>query len=141
LIGFGGNLYASEDECARVAHLQTYSNAFLSDETGDVGGYELALQQHSGTSIGAFPYVYEGVPNKDGISVSGRISGRKVTMEGKWTEHLIEEPSHKEVIETHSVRIDGTLDSVWFRGTIKIEGLDAPTKIRLKRIDHIWMCK
>jgi hypothetical protein len=23
---FGGNLYASEDECARVAHLETYSN-------------------------------------------------------------------------------------------------------------------
>jgi hypothetical protein len=30
-------------------------------------------------------------------------------MKGKWIEHLVEEPSHKDVIETHAVRVDGTL--------------------------------
>jgi hypothetical protein len=130
----------SEDECTRTAHSQIYSNAVFIEEAGDVVGYELALQPRSGTSIGAFLYVYEGAPNKDGISVSGQISGRKVMMEGKWVEHLIKEPSHKELIETHAVRIDGTLDSAWFRGSIKTDGLVSPSKIRLKRVNHIWLC-
>jgi hypothetical protein len=136
----GDNLDDSVDECARTAHLQIYSNAVFIEEAGDVVGYELALQRRSGGSIAAVLYIYEGAPNKDGISVSGRISGGTVMMEGKWILHLVEEPSHKEVVETHSVRIDGTLDSTSFRGSVKIDGFDNHSKIRLKRVDHIWMC-
>jgi hypothetical protein len=75
-------------------------------------------------------YVYEGAANDDGIPVSGRISGKNLTVEGTWNEHQIEYPSKKEIEVTHFVRIEGTLDSSWFRGTLKIEGLDTPAKVR-----------
>jgi hypothetical protein len=128
-----------EDECARTARLQTYSNAVFVEEAGDVVGFDLAFQQRNGHSITALLYDYEGVPNEDGISVSGQISGREVTMKGNWVLHLIEEPSKKEVVETRPVEISGTLDSKRFRGIIKISGVATP--ITLKRVDHIWICR
>lgn len=129
----------SEDECARTAHLQTYSNAVFVEEAGDVVGHELVFQQRDGNSMTALLYVYEGVPNKDGIRVSGQTSGRELKMKGNWVLHLIEEPSKKEVVETYPVEISGTLDSKRFRGTIKISAVATP--VTLKRVDHIWMCK
>jgi hypothetical protein len=129
----------SEDECGRTARLQTYSNAVFVEEAGDVVGYELVFQQRDGNAMTALLYVYEGVPNEDGIRVSGQISGKNVTMEGNWVLHLIEEPSKKEVVETRPVEISGTLDSKRFRGTIKISGV--ATSVTLKRVDHIWMCR
>jgi hypothetical protein len=109
------------------------------EEAGDVVGYELVFQQRDGNAMTALLYVYEGVPNEDGIRVSGQISGKNVTMEGNWVLHLIEEPSKKEVVETRPVEISGTLDSKRFRGTIKISGV--ATSVTLKRVDHIWMCR
>jgi hypothetical protein len=139
-VTLGGTLDASEDECERTAQMRVYSNASLIEEAGDVVGYELAVQQREGTSIDALLYFYEGVPNKDGISVSGHIAGGKLAMEGEWIEHLIEQPSNKEIVETYHVTVNGTLDSTWFRGTIKIAGLATPIKVRLKHVSHIWMC-
>jgi len=142
LVGFVAPIASqktSEDECGRTAHLQTYSNAVFVKEAGDVVGFDLAFHQRNGNSITALLYDYEGVPNEDGISVSGEISGREVTMKGNWVLHLIEEPSKKEVIETHPVEISGTLDSKRFRGTIKISGVATP--VTLKRVNHIWMCR
>jgi len=135
-----GPLNASEDECERTSHMRVYSNASFIKEAGDVVGYELAVEQRDGTSITALLHVYEGVPNKDGIYISGHIAGGKLTMEGDWVEHLIEQPSKKEVVETHHVTVGGTLDSIWFRGTIKIAGLAKPVNVKLKRVSHIWMC-
>jgi hypothetical protein len=141
LAGLGGNPNPPEDECARTAHLQTYSDAVFSEETGDVVGFELVIQRNSGGSIAALLYDYEGVPNEDGISIAGQISGRKLTMEGTWTEHLIEEPTKRQIVETHIVRVDGALNSSTFRGTIKIQGLGTPIGVRMKRVNLIWMCK
>ena len=136
------NLNASEDECARTAHSQIYSNAVFIEEAGDVVGFELAIQRSPhGSSVGALLYDYEGVPNEEGIGLSGRIVGKKLTMEGNWVSHLIEELSKKEIVQTRSVKLDGTIDSTLFRGTIKIGDLDTPIRVRLKRVDHIWMCK
>ena len=56
-------------------------------------------------------------------------------------EHLIEQPSKKEVVETHHVTVKGTLDSTWFRGTIEVAGLATPINVKLKRVSHIWMCR
>jgi hypothetical protein len=140
VVGFDESLRASEGQCARTAHLRIYSNASFIEEAGDVVGYELAMQRPKGTSIGALLYFYEGVPNEEGLSLLGQISGQKLTMEGDWTMHLIEEPSKKEVVETQHVSLDGTLDSTWFRGTIKIKGMVTPTSVQLKRVSRIWTC-
>ena len=138
----GENLNASEDEYARTAHSQIYSNAVFIEEAGDVVGFELALQRsHDSSSVGALLYDYEGVPNEDGISLSGHILGRKLTMEGNWVGRLIEQPSKKEIVETRLVKLDGTIDATRFHGTITISDLDTPIRVRQKRVDRIWMCK
>jgi hypothetical protein len=139
-VTLGATPDASEDECDRTAQMRVYSNASFIEETGDVVGYEMAVQRREGTSIDALLYFYEGVPNKDGISVSGHIAGGKLAMEGDWVEHLIEQPSNKEIVETHHIAVHGTLNSTWFRGTINFAGIAIPIKVRLKHVSHIWMC-
>jgi hypothetical protein len=141
LVSIRGSSNAPAEECARTAHLQAYSSAAFSEETGDVIGYELVIQQHNGNSIDALLYDYEGTPNEDGISVSGHISGGKPKLQGIWVEHLIEQPTKKEIVETRLVKVDGTLDLTEFQGTIKIQGLATPISARMKRVDHIWMCQ
>jgi hypothetical protein len=140
VIAFVSNLSASEDECARTAHMQIYSVTSVSKETGDLDGYELALE-HRDFSVDALLYVYEGAANDEGIPISGRISGQILTLQGNWNEHQIEYPSRKEIVVRHFIRIEGALDSSWFQGTLKIEGLDTPPKVRLKRVNQIWICK
>jgi hypothetical protein len=135
-----GPLNASEDECERTSRMRIYSNAAFIEEAGDVVGYELAVEQGDGTSATALLHVYEGVPNKDGIYISGHIAGGKLTMEGDWIEHLIEQPSKREIVQTHHVTVNGALDPTSFRGTIKVDGLATPTDVKLKRVSHIWMC-
>jgi hypothetical protein len=141
LVFLGGRLNASADECDQTANLRIYSNASFIEEAGDVVGYEMATQWPDGTSISALLYVYEGVPTKEGIFISGRISGKRVTMKGDWVEHLIEEPSKKEVVATHHISVSGMLDSTSFRGSIKIEGVATLSNVRLKRTSHVWMCR
>jgi len=131
---------ATEADCAHTANMQVYSNAFLSKETGDLVGYELALKQASDSTVESLLFVYEGAPDV-GIPLDGRISQRQVTIQGNWIERQIEYPSKKEVVVTHPVKIDGTIDSRWFTGIIKIGGLVTPDKIRLKHVSRIWMCK
>jgi hypothetical protein len=87
------HLGAKEDECTRTANMQIYSNAFVTkDEAGDLVGYELALSQAADSTVEALLFVYEGGA-ADGINLPGRISGRKLTIEGSWVEHLTEYPS------------------------------------------------
>ena len=141
LVSSNGNPGPFEDECSRIAHAQIYSNALYVKEAGDVVGYELALQQPHGNPIHARLYIYQGTPNEDGISLSGQISGKKLTIGGSWVQHLIEYPSKKEIIETQFIRMDGVLNSSQFQGIIKVEGLAKPIKVHLKRVDSIWLCK
>jgi hypothetical protein len=129
----------SEDACAKSAHLRTYSNAVFVEEAADVVGYELVFQQSNSNSASALLYVYDGAPNKDGISVSGQISAGKVAMKGNWVQHLIEEPAKKQVVETYPVEISGTLDSKRFRGSITISG--SAESLTLRRVEYIWLCK
>jgi len=129
------------DECSRTAQMQIYSNAYISKETGDVVGYELAIKQHDDSTVDALLYVYEGAPNDDGIPLSGRISGKNLTIQGNWVEHLVEYPSKKEIVQTHFVKIGGTLDSALFRGKVEIEGNAYPGESRLKRLEQVWVCR
>ncbi len=139
-ITLGSTLNASGDECERTALMRVYSNASFIKEAGDVVGYELAVQRGEGSAIHALLYLYEGVPNKDGISVSGQVVGGKLAMEGDWVEHLIEYPSKREIVQTHHVTVNGALDPTWFRGTIKVDALATPIDVKLKHVSHIWMC-
>jgi len=127
--------------CARTAHMRIYSDTSFSEETGDVAGYELALQRRNESTVEAVLFIYEGAANDDGIPLSGHVSGMELTIEGKWIEHLIKYPSKEESVQTHEVKIVGTLDSARFRGKITIDGLATPDRVRLKRVSHIWLCK
>jgi hypothetical protein len=82
-----------------------------------------------------------GAPNDDGIPLSGRISGKNLTIQGNWVEHLVEYPSKKEIVQTHFVKIGGTLDSASFKGKVEIEGNAPPGESRLKRFEQIWVCR
>jgi hypothetical protein len=135
------HLGAKEDDCTQTANMQIYSNAFVTkDEAGDLVGYELALRQASDSTVEALLFVYEGGA-ADGVNLPGRVSGKKLTVEGSWVEHLTEYPSKKEIVQTHLVKIDGNLDSKWFRGTITIGDMFESRMVRLKRVNHIWVCK
>ncbi|MGA7288648.1 MAG: hypothetical protein WBX02_11175, partial [Terriglobales bacterium] len=130
----------SADQCARTRSMSIYSNAYIHEETGDLLGYELAVKQHRDGTVEALLYVYEGSAVGEGIDLPGHISGRHLTITGDWAERLVEYPSKKEIVQTHVVRIDGTLGQTSFFGNIKIADLDEG-KIKLKRVNNIWTCK
>ena len=130
----------SDNECARTSSMRVYSNAWLSRETGDLNGFELALKRTADSKIDALLYVYEGGLS-DGIPLPGGTSGNNVTIEGTWVEHLVEYPSKKEIIQTHQVKILGTLDSKRFRGKLTIGDLSVDEDVKLKRVGNIWPCK
>ena len=136
----GGSPKAPEDECLLTSKMSTYSNAEYIKEAGDVVGYELAVRPGKDGAINARLFVYEGAANDEGIPVSGQIADGNLAMEGDWVEHLVEQPSNKEVGEMHHVVVKGTLDPTWFRGSIKISGLATPNQVKLKRVSHIWVC-
>ncbi len=86
-------------------------------------------------------YVYEGAPNNEAIPLSGRFSAGKISLWGKWVEHLTEYPSKKTVVETRSVEISGILNAGSFRGDVKIAGLAKKELVRLKRVKNTWLCR
>jgi hypothetical protein len=56
--------------------MRIYSNAVVSEETGDVSGFELAVKKLNDSTVDALLYVYEGAPNNNGIHLQGRTSGK-----------------------------------------------------------------
>jgi hypothetical protein len=134
------SLGASDEECTRTSKMRIYSDAFIAEESGDLDGYELALGELKGSTVDALLFVYEGSA-AEGIRLPGHISGKKLSIEGTWVEHLIEYPSKKETVQTHLVKMDGNLGSRSFRGTIKIGDMVASQTVRLKLVNHIWVCK
>jgi hypothetical protein len=109
--------------------MRIYSNAYVHEETGDLLGYELGVKQNRDDSVAALLYIYEGSAAGDGIDLQGHISGRHLTIAGNWIEHLVEYPSKKEIVQTHFVRIDGTLSQTSFLGKIPIADIDGDKKI------------
>ena len=130
-----------EPDCGRTAKTRVYSDAYLSEETGDVGGTELAITEKKDSTVDALLFIYEGEPNDEAIPLSGSTANKHLTLKGNWVEHLVEYPSKKEIVQTHFVTLDGTLDLATFQGGLKIEGLESPAKARLKRVSQIWMCR
>lgn len=129
------------DQCSRTDRMQIYSNAYVHPETGDILGYELAVSRDSGSKVDAFFYTYEGAPNDEAIPLSGHLSGKHLTVQGTWVEHLVEHPAKKQIIHTHVITIDGALDPAFFRGHITIEGMVERDRVRLRRVKKIWLCK
>ena len=128
----------SPRECEWTRKTQIYSRAYYVEEAGDVVGEELALWVHEDNSVEARLYDYEGAPNTDGIRVAGKISGKKLDLQGDWVQRVIEEPSHQEAVQTVHVEVTGTMDGLLFRGRIRISGVT--TRVTMKRVNHIWMC-
>jgi hypothetical protein len=120
--------------------MRIYSDAFVAEESGDLDGYEFALGEVKGSAVDALLFVYEGSA-AEGISLPGHLSGKTLSIEGNWVEHLIEYPSKKEIIQTHHVKMSGTLEQDWFQGKIEIEGITEPQTLRLKRVNRIWVCR
>jgi hypothetical protein len=129
-----------EPDCGRTATMRVYSDAYLSEETGDVGGIELAIRQTKYFTVYALLFIYEGAPNDEAIPLSGSVLNKHLTLQGNWVEHLVEYPSKKDIVQRHSVRLEGILDSAAFQGDLKIEGLAFSEKARLKQVPQIWLC-
>ncbi len=120
--------------------MRVYSDAYLSEETGDVGGIELAVTEKNNSTVDALLFIYEGAPNDEAIPLSGSIANKHLTLQGNWVEHLVEYPSKKEIVQKHFVRVEGNLDLAAFQGYLKIEGLAFPDKAQLKEAPQIWLC-
>jgi hypothetical protein len=130
-------------ECAHTAQMDIYSDARVSSETGDLSGFEVALDKNSnGPQRKALLFVYEG-SDSEGIPLTATINGEHLVIEGTWVERLTEYPSKKEVVQSHLVRVEAMLTPKMLRGTISIDGLEIanPDKMRLKRARQIWVCK
>jgi hypothetical protein len=120
--------------------MQVYSNVFVHPETGDVLGYDLALKRNGDLGVDALFYLYEGGNSDEGVPLSGQMSKNRLSVQGTWVEHLVEYPSKKEIVHTHSVKIVGTLGSTAFRGDLAIEGMGEAEPVQLKRVKYIWSC-
>ena len=127
------------DECPKAATYNFFSNAFLSEETGDVGGLDLALTPTKGQGYEALLFVYEGVANKDGISLVGDREGSGISLHGDWREELVEYPGKRHITQTRPVKLDGKMSEDGFRGKMQI-GSDS-RQISLHRVRQIWLCK
>lgn len=129
------------DECARTAQMDIYSDAQVSKVTGDLGGFDLALDKPISGHRRAVLFVYEG-GDSEGIPLSATVDGDNLVIEGTWVEHLTEYPSKKDIVQTHRVKITGRLTPKTLQGSISIEGLEIvnPEGMQLKRVKRIWMC-
>lgn len=128
------------EACSETARMEIYSDAWFSNETGDVNGFELALEPPSGERRKAMLYVYEGAANTEGIPLALTAAGKNVVIQGTWVEHLIEYPSKREIVQKHFVRITATMTPDLLRGDLSIEGMVKPTRISLKKVKRIWLC-
>jgi hypothetical protein len=103
-----------------------------------VGGYELAIRLAKGNSVEALLYVYEGVPNRDGISLAGIRQGSKISFKGDWHQELIEYPSKQMVTKTQHVELNGQISQRNFRGLLQMD--DYSSSLSLRTVSHIWLC-
>jgi hypothetical protein len=145
LVGLVGALVGQTalagDECVRTAGMQVYSNVYVHAETGDVLGYDLALKRNGDLGVDALLYIYEGGESDEGVPLSGEISKSRLSVQGTWVEHVVEYPSKKESVQTHSVKILGTLDATAFRGELTIGNIGEREHVQLNRVKKIWSCK
>jgi hypothetical protein len=123
--------------------MEVYSDAQVSEVTGDLGGFELALDKEDAPQRKTLLFVYEGAADGDGIPLTVTTNGNSLLITGTWTEHLTEHPSKKEIVPTHSVRITAAVTPKMLRGTIAIQGLEIanPDSMKLKRTNQIWICR
>lgn len=136
-----GQTAVAGDECGRTAGMQVYSNVYVHEETGDVLGYDLALKRNGDLGVNALLYVYEGGNSDEGVPLSGQFSKSHLSIQGTWVEHLVEYPSKKQIVQTHSVKIVGTLDSTAFHGELAIQGMGEGEHVQWRRVKKIWSCK
>src|SRR5690349_17603676 len=74
------------DECSQTAQMDIYSDAQVSKVTGDLSGFDLALDRSSGSQRKALLFVYEG-GGSEGIPLSVTVNGDNLVIEGTWVAH------------------------------------------------------
>jgi hypothetical protein len=124
----------AKDECVQTASYKIYSNAFLSQETGDVGGYELALKPTTGNSYEALLYIYEGAPILAGIPLVGGKQGATISLE--WHQELVEHPLN--ITQAQHIELKGRISGNHFRGSLQID--NDSSSLSLKLVNYIWLC-
>jgi hypothetical protein len=129
---------SATDKCGPQASYKIYSNAFLSGETEDVGGYELALKPIDGNGYEGLLYIYEGAPHEVGIELTGTRQGTQILLRGTSRQELIEHPGNQNVTETRHIKLYGHLLGDNFRGSVLIDGHSS--QVSLRRVSHIWLC-
>src|SRR5437588_11861683 len=103
-----------DPRCDAAKGANVYSNASYSEETGDVGGFELAV--FGGRR--ALLFDYEGTPWAEPIPLE---PGKKLGLwDGLLRRKLVQQPSGREVIDEVSANVKGNLSAEVFRGTIQI---------------------
>ena len=118
--------------------MKVYSNAYFSDEGGDVIGYELAVSLNGGSNGRSLLFIYEGEANEKGIELTGKIEQLKLSLTGKWVEHPIEYPSRAKLTQNHTADLQAVVEPKAIRGELIIDGASQP--IRMKQVRHLWLC-
>ena len=124
--------------CSETSKMTVYSNAYFSDEGGDVIGYELAVPVNGGSNGRSLLFIYEGEANEVGIELTGRIERSKLSLTGKWVEHPVEYPSHAKLTQNHSADLQAIVKLKAIHGELIIDGASQP--IRMKQVRHLWLC-
>jgi len=73
--------------------------------------------------------------------LSGRVTGKRLAVQGNRVEHLVEHPLKKEIVPTQLVKVDGVIDAASLPGHINIENTQSPENVRLKRVKRLWFYK
>jgi hypothetical protein len=137
---FSQNTSGHEAKCTITPQTRVYSNGRLSKETGDYIGWDMAIVELPNSTAAVTLYDYEGQLNDEAIRITGRISAKRLTADGTWIQRLVEYPQQRAIEKTHSVSVDGTIDSSSFRGTIKIDGYSADSRVQLRRVANFSGC-
>src|SRR5947209_6727334 len=79
------HLKPANDDCVRTSKMRVYSSAFIHKETGDLLGYELAIDRAPASTTNVLLFIHEGSPG-EGISLTGHAQDGKLVVEGDWVE-------------------------------------------------------
>ena len=123
--------------CQQVTSAKVYSDAFYSEEGGDVVGSELGILPNGDVLL----YAYEGTPwSEPAVLKKAGGDQKNAIWTGNQKLKTVHYPAERTVEVVTPVRLEGSVIQNRFVGTVKW-GDAAPTRVRLKVVPHLWGCK